>query len=288
MVLSDRTIKEELARGRLVIDPLEPSHIQPASVDVRLDRKFLVFRTYKSPHYIDLRQPLDGLTETVEILENEHFSLAPGEFVLGSTYEYIGLPANIMARLEGKSSLARVGLLVHATAGFVDPGWQGHLTMELSNATRLPILLYYKMKISQISFHYLTTEAERPYGSTGLGSKYQGQDGPVRTRYHQEFQQPQLLPLHFIEAQKKAKERSEDIRVLEQWLKLCEFQGNIGHFAKALGLPLKTVESWFYQGGGASPANREKVFRITGLPQFQPKTEGRGSTQPPLASPRKT
>ncbi|MEK7281629.1 MAG: dCTP deaminase [Chloroflexota bacterium] len=288
MVLSDRTIKEELSRGRLVIDPLEPSHIQPASVDVCLDRRLLVFRTYKFPHYIDLRQPLDGFTEAVEIPENGHFSLAPGEFVLGSTYEYIGIPANIMARLEGKSSLGRVGLLIHATAGFVDPGWQGNLTLELSNVTRLPILLFYKMKISQISFHYLTTEAERPYGSEGLGSKYQGQDGPVRTFYHKEFQQPQLLPLHFIDAPKKTRERSEDIRVLQQWLKLCEFQGSIRRFAQALELPLKTVESWFYQGGEPSPANREKVFHLTGLPQFQPKTEGRGSTQPPLTSPRKT
>ena len=170
MVLSDRSIKEEVAKGRIVIEPFDPSCVQPASVDVHLAPPIRVFRPWNYPHYIDLQQPLDGLTEVVDIEEEHYFSLQPGQFVLGSTVEYIVVPDDLMARLEGKSSLGRIGLLIHATAGYVDPGWRGHLTLELCNVSTMPILLYPGMKISQISFHRLTTPAERPYGAPGLGS----------------------------------------------------------------------------------------------------------------------
>ncbi len=187
MVLSDRTIKEEIARGRIVIEPLDQSCIQPASVDVHLDRKLLVFRSWRSPFYIDVKQNIENLTEIVEIEGEEPFFLQPGEFVLGSTFEDITIPDDIVGRLEGKSSLGRIGLLIHSTAGYVDPGWQGRLPLELSNVAKLPITLYYGMKIGQISFLRLTTEAERLYGDAGLGSKYQGQTEPTASRFYQDF-----------------------------------------------------------------------------------------------------
>ena len=188
MVLSDRTIKEEIARGRLIIEPLERACIQPASIDVRLDRKLLVFRNWRPPFYIDVKKDLEGLTEIVEIEDEKPFFLPPGEFVLASTLEDITLPDDIVGRLEGKSSLGRIGLLIHSTAGYVDPGWRGHLTLELSNVAKLPITLYYGMKIGQISFLRLTTAAERLYGDKSLGSKYQGQTDPTASRFYQDFE----------------------------------------------------------------------------------------------------
>ncbi len=189
MVLSDRTIKEELAKGRIVIEPLDQADIQPASVDLRLDRKILVFSNSRRPH-IDVKKGLDDLTEIVEIGDDAPFILHPGEFVLGSTMERIVLPDDLVARLEGKSSLGRIGLVIHSTAGFVDPGWNGHLTLELSNLSRLPITLYYGMKIGQISYLRLTTPADRLYGSEELGSKYQGQTEPTASRFSREFTGP--------------------------------------------------------------------------------------------------
>ncbi|MDP3063331.1 MAG: dCTP deaminase [Chloroflexota bacterium] len=186
MVLSDRTIREQLAAGRIVIRPLEPKCVQPASVDLRLDRKILVFRNSRRP-YIDVRQRMDDLTELVETSDDVPFILHPGEFVLASTLEHIEVPDDLVGRLEGKSSLGRIGLLIHSTAGYVDPGWKGHLTMELSNVARLPITLYYGMRIAQISFLRLTTPAENVYGSAALGSKYQGQDVPTPSRYYENF-----------------------------------------------------------------------------------------------------
>ena len=186
MVLSDRTIKEELEKGRIVIEPLDPADIQPASVDLRLDRKLLVFSNSRRPH-IDVKMGLDDLTEIVEIGDDAPFILHPGEFVLGSTLEHIELPSDLVARLEGKSSLGRIGLVIHSTAGFVDPGWKGHLTLELSNVARLPITLYHGMKIGQISYLRLTTPADRLYGSAELGSKYQGQTEPTASRFSLEF-----------------------------------------------------------------------------------------------------
>ncbi|MFA4836255.1 MAG: dCTP deaminase [Dehalococcoidia bacterium] len=188
MILSDRTIKEEIERGRLVIDPLDLSRIQPASVDICLDRKLLICKTELQKPYIDVRQKLDDINELVELQGDQPFLLEAGGFVLVSTLEFIGLPDDIVARLEGKSSLARIGLLVHSTAGYVDPGWQGHLTLHISNLTKFPITLYYGMKIGQISFMRLTSPVENPYGSAKLGSKYQGQTGPTASRYHQNFQ----------------------------------------------------------------------------------------------------
>jgi len=186
MVLSDRTIREEISAGRIVIDPISETDIQPASVDLHLDAKFLVFRNSRYP-YIDVRQKQD-LTELVVIEGDNPFILHPGEFVLASTVERVVLPDNIVARLEGKSSLGRLGLLIHSTAGYVDPGWDGHLTMELSNVANLPITLYYGMKIGQISFLRLSTPADNPYGSQKLSSKYQGQAEPTASRFYKDFQ----------------------------------------------------------------------------------------------------
>lgn len=188
MVLSDRSIREEIRQGRIVIDPLNEDCIQPASVDLHLDDKFRVFRNIRQP-YIDVRQPQDDLTELVTINHDDPLILHPREFVLGSTLEKLTLPADIVARVEGKSSLGRLGLLIHSTAGYVDPGWSGHLTLELSNVSNLPITLYYDMPIGQISFLRLSSPAEKPYNSKGLGSKYQGQEEPTASRYYLHFRE---------------------------------------------------------------------------------------------------
>jgi dCTP deaminase len=186
VILSDRTIREELAAGRILIEPLDPADIQPSSVDLRLDRFFRVFRNHTS-RLIDVREDQENLTELVEIQADDAFILHPGEFVLGSTAERVTLPTDLVARLEGKSSLGRLGLLIHSTAGFVDAGWDGYLTLELSNVATLPITLYPGMKIGQISFLRMTTAADRPYGSAQVGSKYQGQRGPTPSRYFENF-----------------------------------------------------------------------------------------------------
>jgi dCTP deaminase len=186
VILSDHTIREELAAGRIVIDPLLPKSIQPSSVDLHIDRYFRVFRNHTMGH-IDVKQNLEDLTELVEIAEEDTFMLHPGEFVLGSTLERVALPTDLVARLEGKSSLGRLGLLIHSTAGFVDAGWDGQLTLELSNVANLPITLYPGMKIGQISFIRMTTPADVPYGSAEVGSKYQGQRGPRPSRYWENF-----------------------------------------------------------------------------------------------------
>jgi dCTP deaminase len=187
VVLSDRTIARLLDEGRILIDPYDESLLQPSSVDVRVDRFFRVFHNARYP-YIDVREPQEELTELVEIDDDRPFILHPGEFVLGSTLERIVLPDDLVARLEGKSSLGRLGLLIHSTAGFIDPGWDGHVTLELSNVANLPITIYHGMKIGQISFVQLSEPAEKPYGSGELGSKYQGQMGPTPSRYWQNFE----------------------------------------------------------------------------------------------------
>ena len=188
MVLSDRTIRRLLAEGRIEIDPFDERLIQPSSVDVRAERLFRVFHNARYP-FIDVKQPMDDLTELVEVEGDRAFILHPGEFVLGSTLERISLPDDVVARLDGKSSLGRLGLLIHSTAGFIDPGWDGQVTLELSNVSNLPITIYPGMKIGQISFVQLTEPAENPYGSGEIGSKYQGQRGPVPSRYWQNFEQ---------------------------------------------------------------------------------------------------
>ena len=186
MVLSDRAITRLLGEGRIEIDPYDPELLQPSSVDVRVDRYFRVFHNARYP-YIDVREPQEDLTELVELDDERPFILHPGEFVLGSTLERVRLPDDLVARLEGKSSLGRLGLLIHSTAGFIDPGWDGHVTLELSNVANLPITIYYGMKIGQLSFVQLSEPAETPYGSGDLGSKYQGQRGPTPSRYWQNF-----------------------------------------------------------------------------------------------------
>jgi dCTP deaminase len=189
VILSDRDIREEINKKRITINPFDESCIQPASVDLHLGRKILVFRNSRRP-FIDIHESLDDLTEMVEIQDQVPLILHPGEFVLGSTVESIGLPGDLVARLEGKSSLGRIGLLIHSTAGYVDPGWQGNLTLELSNVANLPITLYHGMRIGQISFLRLSSPAERLYGSPELGSKYQGQTDPTASKIYQDFQSP--------------------------------------------------------------------------------------------------
>jgi dCTP deaminase len=188
VVLSDRTISRLLAEGRIEIDPYDETLLQPSSVDVRVDRYFRVFANNRYP-FIDVKQAQEDLTELVEVEDGTPFILHPGEFVLGSTLERVRLPDDLVARLEGKSSLGRLGLLIHSTAGFIDPGWDGHVTLELSNVANLPITIYYGMKIGQLSFVQLTEPAETPYGASGLGSKYQGQRGPTPSRYWKNFEQ---------------------------------------------------------------------------------------------------
>lgn len=182
MILSDVSIRKELEAGRVEIDPLADGAIQPSSVDLRIDRYFRVFRNH-TEGLIDVKKNMDALTEPVEIEPDGVFILHPGEFVLGSTLERVRIPDDLVARLEGKSSLGRLGLLIHSTAGFVDAGWNGRLTLELSNVATLPITLYSGMKIGQISFIRMTTPAENPYGSAEAGSKYQDQAGPIPSRY---------------------------------------------------------------------------------------------------------
>ncbi len=188
MVLSDRSIREEIEAGRLVIDPFEERYIQPASVDLRLGREFRVFRNFRLP-YIDVKREMPALTEIERIDDEVPFILHPGEFVLAVTLERVEIPADLVGRLDGKSSLGRLGLIVHSTAGFVDPGFKGRLTLELTNVANLPITLYYRMPVSQISFSRLSTPAERPYGAA-TGAKYQGQDGPESSRYYLNYRSP--------------------------------------------------------------------------------------------------
>ncbi|MGW6128626.1 dCTP deaminase [Cellulomonas sp. NPDC055163] len=186
MLLSDRDFRAELESGRVVLDPYEPAMIQPSSIDVRLDRFFRLFDNHKYP-FIDPAADQPDLTRLVEVEGSEPFVLHPGEFVLGSTYEAVTLPDDVAARLEGKSSLGRLGLLTHSTAGFIDPGFSGHVTLELSNVATLPILLWPGMKIGQLCFFRLSSASEFPYGSERYGSRYQGQRGPTASRSWQSF-----------------------------------------------------------------------------------------------------
>lgn len=186
MLLSDGDIRKQLQEGRIGLEPLNLELLQPSSIDVRLDRFFRLFDNHKYP-FIDPREQQDELTRFVEVQSDEAFILHPGEFVLGSTFEYVSLPNDIAARLEGKSSLGRLGLLTHSTAGFVDPGFQGHVTLELSNVATLPIKLWPGMKIGQLCFFKLSSPSENPYGSEKYGSRYQGQRGPTASRSHMNF-----------------------------------------------------------------------------------------------------
>jgi len=186
-VLSDRDIAVALAAGRVKLEPYDPADLQPSSIDLHLDRSFRVFRNNRYA-FIDVRAPQPDLTELISVADDEPFVLHPGEFVLGQTLEWVELPNDLVARLEGKSSLGRLGLLIHSTAGYVDPGWKGKLTLELSNVAKLPIALYFGMKIGQISFFEMSSPVDRPYGSAGLGSKYQGQSEPTASAYFADFE----------------------------------------------------------------------------------------------------
>jgi len=188
MILSDVDIRKELAAGRIEIEPFDETCVQPSSVDLHVDSQFRVFANSRYP-FIDVRKPMPDLTELVEVSGEDPFILHPGEFVLGSTRERVRLPDDLVARLEGKSSLGRLGLLIHSTAGYVDPGWDGYLTLELSNVANLPITIYSGMKIGQISFFRLSSLAENLYGSKETGSKYQGQRGPTASRFFEEFRE---------------------------------------------------------------------------------------------------
>ncbi len=185
-VLSDRDIRGALDDGSIKIRPYDARDLQPSSVDLHLDRAFRVFRNNRYA-FIDVRSPQPDLTELLTIADDEPFILHPGEFVLGQTHEWVELPNDLVARLEGKSSLGRLGLLIHSTAGYVDPGWKGNLTLELSNVANLPIALYFGMRIGQISFFKMSSPVDRPYGSPELGSKYQGQSEPTASAFHRDF-----------------------------------------------------------------------------------------------------
>ncbi len=192
VILSDRSLREQLDAGRIVIDPLEDALIQPSSIDVRISNLFRVFRNH-TRGVIDVKHDLQNLTELIEIpadgdgVGTDPFMLHPGEFVLGSTHERIGVPDDLVGRIEGKSSLGRLGLLIHSTAGFIDAGFDGHITLELANVASLPITLYPGMRIGQVSFMQMTGPADHPYGSGAQGSKYQGQRGPTPSRYFENF-----------------------------------------------------------------------------------------------------
>jgi dCTP deaminase len=186
VILSDRSMRQQIEAGRIVIEPFDERCIQPSSIDVKIGNLFRVFRNHTSA-VIDVKQRQEDLTELVTIPEDGVFMLHPGEFVLGSTLERVAVPDDLVARIDGKSSLGRLGLIIHSTAGFIDPGFDGHITLELTNIATLPITLYPGMKVGQVSFVQMTTAAEHPYGSGARGSKYQGQRGPTPSRYWENF-----------------------------------------------------------------------------------------------------
>ena len=186
VILSDRDLLAEINKGSIIIEPFDPACVQPSSIDVKVSNLFRVFRNH-SAAVLDVKKDLTDLMELVEVPEGEAFMLHPGEFALGSTLERVGVPNNLVARVEGKSSLGRLGLVIHSTAGFIDAGFDGHVTLELANLANLPITLYPGMKIGQISFFTMTSPAEKPYGSGAQGSKYQGQRGRTPSRNFENF-----------------------------------------------------------------------------------------------------
>ena len=268
MVLSDRDIRKAIQDGRIYIDPYEDALVQPASIDLRLGPKFLIFKRTQQP-FIDVRQSVDHFTEKIEIDPAIPFMLHPGEFALGVTLEEIHLPNDIVGRLDGKSSLGRLGLVVHSTAGFVDPGWKGRLTLELSNLANLPISLYLGMKVSQLSFMELTSPAENPYGSKPLGSKYQGQDGPMVSQFYRNYG-------NYSATSASPRKRSIDASALRDWLQTSQYKGSVTLFAEALGVTLKTVEDWVYGRSRPSLKHWSQLYATTGLPEYQQLLDTRG------------
>ena len=264
MVLSDRDIRSELAANRLRIEPLDDSNVQPASVDLRLGHQFLTFEGHTMP-LIDVKQDMHYLMSPVEIDEDHPFVLEPRQFVLAVTLEYVELPDDLVGRLDGKSSLGRLGLVVHSTAGFVDPGWKGNLTLELSNLAPHPIRLYYGMRASQISFIRLSSPAEQPYGSKALRSRYQGQRGPTASRFYRDFATGSPAPAATDAIRRRRTAKTE----LWRWLAASEFEGDVGRFAEHLGVKRKTVENWVYGRTRPSLRFRSRVHEATTLPQYR-------------------
>ena len=262
MVLSDRDIRRQITQGRIVVEPHDDDAVQPASVDLRLGSPLLVEDTARLA-LIDPRQQSDMQWRTVELDENVPYGLKPGEFALGITAENIELPDDIVGRLDGKSSLGRLGLVVHSTAGFVDPGWKGRLTLELSNLSSIPINLYLGMKSSQISFVWLSSPAERPYGSEGLNSKYQGQMGPVPSRFHLNYGPGGANGT--APRRHRGHEANPELRA---WLRDSAYAGKVAAFAAALGVNQRTVEDWV--SGRATPSKKQwaALHRVTGLAEY--------------------
>ena len=285
MVLSDRSIRESLDSGHIVVDPLGEGCIQPASVDIRLDRQIREFLAPEEYSVVDGRTDLDRSMKAVEIPDPGPYVLKPGDFILANTIENVELPADIVARLEGKSSLARMGLMVHATAGYVDPGFKGQLTLEISNVARARIYLFYEMKISQISFLRMSTPAEHPYGSDGLGSKYQGQLGPTPSRIHLEHRP--------TDRRSRPPYATETTR-LRRWLDEGEYKGSVARLARVLKVEQKTVEDWVYGRYEPNAANAVSLYEMTGLSKYAPAPgakqprlfeDGRFPSEPPLLPP---
>ena len=284
MVLSDRSIRESLDSGHIVVDPLGEGCIQPASVDIRLDHQIRVFLPPEKYSVIDVRANLDGITKLKEIPDPLPYVLKPGEFILANTIENVELPDDVVARLEGKSSLARLGLMVHATAGYVDPGFKGQLTLEISNVARAKISIFYGMKISQISFLRMSTPAENPYGSKTLGSKYQGQSGPTPSRFH----------LNYKPGDPRSRTYPADTTELRRWLEKSKYKGSVAKLASAVNVKPKTVEDWVYGRHEPKAANAAELFEITGLSRYAPEPgarqprlvdDGRSPSEPPLLPP---
>ncbi|MCH8207109.1 MAG: dCTP deaminase [Chloroflexi bacterium] len=262
MILSDGDIKRAVREGRLTIEPFTERMVQPVSVDLTLGSKLRVFQ--KSGHpTIDVRVNQPDLTEPVEIDPVTPFYLHPSDFVLGITRERIGLPPELMGRLDGKSSLGRLGLLVHSTAGFIDPGFIGRIVLEFSNVSPLPITLYAGMPIAQISFYQLSRPTSKPYGHQSLGSKYQDQDEPTPSRYYLNFDGRRTSP-----GSAPPRQYAKEPTPLSQWLKRSRYGGRVRQFARDMGIPLKTVQDWVYGRRKPGPKHAAKVFEVTGLRQF--------------------
>ena len=281
MVLSDRSIRESLDSGHIVVDPLGEGCIQPASVDIRIDRHIRVFLAPEEYSVVDVRTNVDGITKPSEIPDPAPYVLEPGEFILANTIENVELPADVVARLEGKSSLGRLGLMVHATAGYVDPGFKGQLTLEISNVARARISIFYGMKIGQISFLRLSTPAENPYGSGVLGSKYQGQLGPTPSRIH----------LDYESSGRQGRSYAAETTELRRWLEESDYAGSVAKLARVAGVEQKTAEDWVYGRNEPNAANAAKLYEITGLSKYADPAqlrlfeEVRPQSDPPLLPP---
>ena len=267
MVLSDRDIRRQIVQGRIVIDPYDDDAVQPASVDLCLGSPLLVedrarIEARGQSSFIDPRESNNDMWLSREIDEHIVYELQPGEFALGITAENVEIPDDIVGRLDGKSSLGRLGLVVHSTAGFVDPGWKGRLTLELSNLSSIAIKLSLGMKISQISFVWLSSPAERPYGSEGLNSKYQGQMQPVPSLFHLNYVADSI-----DDTRKETLNRNVNPE-LRAWYQASEFRGNVGKLATELEVNQKTVEDWVYGRFRPSIRHYPALYRLTGLSEY--------------------